>query len=83
MNGPAPPGVRIPHERLDPETLHRLLEEYVTRDGTDYGGVEASIERKIDDVLRLLRQGKAAIVWDEESGTTNVVLRRDLPPDAR
>ena len=76
-------GVRVPHDQLDPDTLRRLLIEYVTRDGTDYGAVEASIDRKVEDVLRSLRRGEAAIVWDEVSATASIALVRDLPPETR
>lgn len=82
-DGAATVGVRVPHERLDPDTLRRLLVEYVTRDGTDYGAIEASIDRKVDDVLRLLQRGEAAVVWDEDSATASVALVRDLPPEPR
>lgn len=79
---PRPAGILVPIDRLDVDTLRRLVAEFVTRQGTDYGAVEATLERKVDDVLRQLRRGEAAVVWDPESETTSVVLARDLPPDA-
>lgn len=72
----APEGVEVPWRRLDAETLARLLEEFVTRDGTDYGAVERSLEQKIADVRRQLERGEAAIVFDPASETSTIVPRR-------
>ncbi|MCW8799767.1 MAG: YheU family protein, partial [Desulfobacter sp.] len=32
--------VKISYEQLSREALHGVIEEFVTRDGTDYGEVE-------------------------------------------
>ena len=29
-------GIEIPFARIDPETLQRMIEEFVTRDGADW-----------------------------------------------
>ena len=77
----APPGVELAPDLLSPEALRGLVEEFVTRDGTDYGAVERSLEEKIEDVLRQLASGEATIVFDPEAETTNVVLSRELTGD--
>ena len=71
-------GVEIPAEELRPEVLRGLVEEFVTRDGTDYGAVERSLEEKIEDALAQLRSGEALVVFDPESESANIVLARDL-----
>ena len=38
--------VQIPFETIDPQTLERLVEDFVTRDGTDYGLEERTLEEK-------------------------------------
>jgi uncharacterized protein YheU (UPF0270 family) len=68
-----PPPVTVPLDRLDPDTLRRLAEAFVTRDGTDYGATEPSLDAKVDDVLRQLRRGEAAVVYDPESETVTIV----------
>lgn len=65
--------VEIPPERLPEETLRRLIEEFVTRDGTDYGRTEKTLEQKIADVMRQLRRREVRIVFDPETQTANVV----------
>jgi len=66
-------GIEVPYDELSPETLQRLVEEFVTRDGTDYGARERPVEDKIADVMRQLQRREAKIVFDAESGTANIV----------
>ena len=73
-----PPGVEISPEELSAEALHGLVEEFVTRDGTDYGSVERSVAEKIAEVLAQLASGEARLVFDPETETANVVVARDL-----
>ncbi len=76
MSEPPEEPVEVPSGALAPETLRRLVEEFVTRDGTDYGRREKDLEEKVSDVMRQLRQGEAKIVFDPESGTANIVTTR-------
>lgn len=75
----ARPGVELSPDDLSPEALRRLVEEFVTRDGTDYGTVERSVEEKIAQVLDQLRSGEARLVFDPETETANIAPSRDLP----
>jgi uncharacterized protein len=70
--------LKIPYDQLNPETLHGVIEEFVTRDGTDYGEVEVLLETKISQVLYQLKSGKAVIVFDQATETCNI-LRSDDP----
>jgi uncharacterized protein len=67
------PGVIIPHDRLSQEALQGLIEEFVTREGTDTGYSEGSIEENIEMVIRQLNQGDVYIVYDETSQTANII----------
>jgi uncharacterized protein YheU (UPF0270 family) len=66
-------GVEVPVSALSRDALHALVEEFVTRDGTDYGAVERSLEAKVADVLRQLDRGEVRIVFDAETETTSIV----------
>ena len=77
-DGDVEPGIEIPAEELAPETLRGLVEEFVTRDGTDYGAVERSLEERVEKTLEQLRSGEARVVFDPELGSANIVLARDL-----
>jgi uncharacterized protein len=68
----------IPFKRLSKEALHGVIEEFVTRDGTDYGLVEIDLEQKMRLVLRQLEKGEALNVYDEATMTTNIVLKDEI-----
>ena len=68
--------VEVPHAQLAPELLRRLIEEFVTRDGTDYGAIERTLAEKVAVVMRQLETGEAAIEVDAESETVDIVARR-------
>ncbi len=65
--------IEIPLARLSEEALRRLVEEFVTRDGTDYGRTEKTVEQKVADVMRQLRRGEVRIVFDKETQAANLV----------
>jgi len=65
--------IDVPIERLSPDALRGVVEEFVTRDGTDYGVRERGLADKVDDVLRQLRRGEARIVLDRTTGTVNIL----------
>ncbi len=61
--------MRIPHRRLSPAALRAVVEEFVTRDGTDHSGMP----RRIDLVLLQLAAGGVELHFDAETGTCNIV----------
>lgn len=65
-------------EQLSPEALHGLVEEFATRDGTDYGASEKTLEQKVAAVLRQLESGEVRIVFDRDEERANLVLAREL-----
>ena len=69
-------GVEVPYERLDPETLKNLVEEFVSRDGTNWGDVDGALENKVAQVMSQLRNRKAKVVFDLNSQTANIVSCR-------
>ncbi|AFM32771.1 MULTISPECIES: YheU family protein [Stutzerimonas] len=68
----------IPHDQLEPDTLTRLIEDFVTRDGTDNGD-ETPLETRVTRVRRALDKGEAVIVFDPDSQQCQLALRRDVP----
>lgn len=68
--------VEVPHAQLAPEVLRRLVEEFVTRDGTDYGVVERTLAEKVAAVMQQLRAGELMIVVDVEDDAIDLVARR-------
>lgn len=65
-------GLSIDHRLLQPATLRALAEEFVSREGTDYGAREVSFDAKVDQVIRLLDVGKAKVVFDPETESCDI-----------
>ncbi len=70
-------GLIIPFNELSPEALQGVIQEYVTRDGTDYGESEIPLNTKALQVLNQLQAGKAVIVFDPKTETCNIVPSGD------
>ena len=69
--------VQIAVDALSPQALDGLIEEFVTRDGTDYGTDERSLDDKKDAVRRLLDCGEIEIVFDPKTETSNIISKDD------
>jgi len=67
----------IPYEQINPDTLKRLIEEFVTRDGTDYGWDDTPLATKIAQVLQQVKQGSVVIVYDSELQSCNIISKQD------
>ncbi len=57
--------MRIPHDQLQPDTLRALVEEFITREGTDYGAREFSLGEKVEQLLRQIERGQVYIIYSE------------------
>ena len=64
----------IPWQQVPAETLDNLLQEYASRDGTDYGWVETSLASKVQQLKTQLLQGTVVIVYSELHETVNLML---------
>ncbi len=73
-----PSHIRVPTEALSSEAIEGLVEEFITREGTDYGQREYSLEDKRKTVLRQLERGEVAIVFELESESTTLVTKQEL-----
>ena len=62
----------IPHRQISAEALQGLIEEFVTREGTDYGEIEARLAEKVAQVGRQLESGAAVIVFEPETGSVTI-----------
>ena len=43
--------MKIPIDKLEKDLLVSIVEEFVLRDGTDYGAAEIEFDNKVDEVL--------------------------------
>lgn len=72
------PGIEVPYKRLSSSALEGLIEEFVTREGTDYGHADQPFEKKVGFVVRALESGRAVVLYDEETGSCNIVTREEF-----
>ena len=68
--------VEVPADALSAEVLRAVIEEFITREGTDYGVEEVDLETKVAQVRAQLRRREAVIVWDPASESVTLVSRR-------
>lgn len=69
-------GVEIPFDLLSPEALAGVLEDFVLREGTDYGEVELSFDDKVARLRAVVERGEARIVFDPETESVTLISTR-------
>lgn len=66
-------GVVVPMERINPETLRKMIEEFVTREWSELSDGDCTFEDKIEQVLQQLKDDRIKVVFDLTSETCNIV----------
>lgn len=72
---PAPP-LQVPSEVLSPEALDGIIDNFILREGTDYGAEEVARSTKIERVRRQIEKGDVKIVYDPN--TESVTLMTEI-----
>jgi uncharacterized protein len=70
--------IEVPYKELESTTLKKLVEEFIMQDGTDYGAVVMDMDQKINMVINQLKNGDAALMWDTNLHSSNIVLKKDF-----
>jgi uncharacterized protein YheU (UPF0270 family) len=63
----------VPWQDINANTLNHLLEEFASRDGTDYGDYEISLADKVDQLKVQLQQKRILVVYSELHESVNIV----------
>ncbi len=63
----------IPLDSLPKETLTAIIENFVLREGTEYGQEDVALADKIQQVHLQLKQGLAVLVYSELHETVNIL----------
>lgn len=69
-------GIDVPYQQIEPETLRRMIQEFVSRDGADLGDAGCALDNKVEQVLQQLQHKKVKVVFDLHSQTANIVACR-------
>jgi uncharacterized protein len=72
---PLPP-IIVAHTELSPDALDGVIQSFVLREGTDYGERDVPFETKILQVRRQLERREAQIVYDQNTESIDIVIRR-------
>ena len=67
----------IPYEQLSSDALQGLIEEFITREGTDYGEEEISLSVKVEQIKQLLKRREIVVVFDTTSESVSILSRHD------
>ncbi len=67
----------IPPESLSAEALQGVLEEFISRDGTDYGESELSLEAKVNRLRPQVMRGEVLIVFDDVLEGVTLMTREE------
>jgi len=68
----------VPYKALSEYALQALIEDFVTRDGTDYGFDEMSTQEKTAHLLVLLETEDLLISYNEETESCGLVTKEEL-----
>jgi uncharacterized protein YheU (UPF0270 family) len=68
--------VVVPHTELGADVLRAVIESFVLREGTDYGEREISLDEKVARVIGQLERGDAQILFDPDTESVDIAVRR-------
>ena len=68
----------IPYQMLEADTLQRLIEDFVTREGTDNGD-DTPLTTRVARVQQALKRREAVIAFDSEHQQCQLLLSSEVP----
>jgi len=68
--------LEIPFSLLSADALRGVIDDFVLREGTDYGAAEFTLQHKRDQVLTQLQNGSAKLMYDPRTQTCTIALRQ-------
>ena len=79
MTAPEEGVILVPWQQLSADALDGIIEEFVSREGTDYGDYDYSFDDKKDQIRAQIRKGIVQVVFDPVGETCQLVLSDQLP----
>ncbi|MBT8140282.1 MAG: YheU family protein [Gammaproteobacteria bacterium] len=70
--------LKVPKDALSEHALQGVLEDFASRDGTDYGAQEVELEQKVAQLRNELDAGTCVIVFDRLTNSCQIVSRKDI-----
>lgn len=72
------PPIEVPKDKLSSEIIDALIEEFILREGTDYGSQEVSLATKKQQIEKQLEKEEIKIVFDFTTATPTLVTLREF-----
>ena len=76
-------GIEIPWRELSADALQGVIEEFVTREGTEYGLRDVALATKVSQVRAQLERGLLALYFDPVDASCQLLTREDADRLAR
>ncbi len=68
--------MEIPWQRLADDVLDSVIEEFVSREGTEYGVEDYTMAEKVAQVRLQLQRGEAMLDFDPDTETCHLIAQR-------
>ena len=72
----------IPLEQLSSDALTAIIEDFILREGTEYGAMDISKQDKTAQVQQQLEQGSAVLVYSELHESVNILPKDQFQQDS-
>lgn len=70
--------IEIPIDQISEQAFHAIVESFVLREGTDYGLVEVSFDKKVAQVLKQIQKNEVKIVFDPNTESVTLLRKEEF-----
>lgn len=75
MDGYLSDFIEIPQEQLGDELKRAVIEDFITREGTDYGHRDFTLDEKVAQIQTQLDSNEICIAFDQITETCTLIVR--------
>jgi len=68
----------VPPEQLSDDALGGVLQEYISREGTDYGLREVTFEAQLEHAKRAMLDGECILIFDRQTECCQLLSKAQL-----
>lgn len=70
--------IEISPSDISEHALKCIIENFILREGTDYGREEVAYEKKADQIRKQLDRGDIKMIFDQSTETVSFITKRDF-----
>jgi uncharacterized protein YheU (UPF0270 family) len=72
------PPIEISIDDISPEAVQGIIENFILREGTDYGLVNVPFEKKVAQIRSQLKRGEIKIIYDPASESVTLITKQEF-----